>query len=259
MHDPMAVAFYIKSPLKSKPSRFWPNGYRNTIATIWHVDPEMDGSDDSCGWSFPRLGKERIEQAKKLGAQQYGSIFSKRVATAEGKSYAYVCNEPTTLEAVYWAWRALKRAAHPRRHVWQYGPGDSHGLSRREQFAIWSLASSPVDNVKHTVEAIASAEDCGDFFVIVERCRLRIERRWYQHPKWHVWHWQIQIQALQSFKRWAFSRCATCGKRFSWGYSPSTHNWNSDGPRWFRSESGVCHSECLGHVAALRPQGDPNE
>lgn len=50
MHDPMTVAFDVKSPFREKPSAMWPKGYRNTIATIWHVDPERDGTDDSCGW-----------------------------------------------------------------------------------------------------------------------------------------------------------------------------------------------------------------
>src|SRR6185369_11968379 len=42
---------------------FWDTGYRETFITIWHKDPECDGSDDSCGWSYPRLNnwqKERL-------------------------------------------------------------------------------------------------------------------------------------------------------------------------------------------------------
>jgi hypothetical protein len=48
MHDPMTVAFDIGIP------RFWrrKKPYRGSIdlITIWHVDPEKDGSDDSCDW-----------------------------------------------------------------------------------------------------------------------------------------------------------------------------------------------------------------
>jgi hypothetical protein len=67
-------------------------------------------------------------------------------------------------------------------------------------------------------------------------CMLRIYRTdtrpWWRHPRFHLHHWKIQIHALQDFKRWAFSRCAGCGRRFSWGYAPVTGQWNSEGPRW---------------------------
>src|SRR5438270_11469354 len=49
MHDPMTVAFEIRSPIKRK-SNLWPKGYRKSLITIWHVDPETDGTDDSCDW-----------------------------------------------------------------------------------------------------------------------------------------------------------------------------------------------------------------
>jgi hypothetical protein len=45
-------------------------------------------------------------------------------------------------------------------------------------------------------------------------------------------------------KRWLFSRCAGCGKRFPWGYAPISASWESDGPRWFRGERSVYHHEC---------------
>lgn len=67
-------------------------------------------------------------------------------------------------------------------------------------------------------------------------------RRW--HPRWHVHHWRFQVHPAQKFKRWAFSRCAGCGLRFTWGYAPVSGSWYSGGPRWFRNEPGVYHSEC---------------
>lgn len=50
MHGPSCVAHEIKSPFRSAPSKMWPKGHRNSLVTIWHVDPECDGADDSCGW-----------------------------------------------------------------------------------------------------------------------------------------------------------------------------------------------------------------
>ena len=59
MHEPMTVAFEIKSLFKTR-------GYRNSLITVWHVDPEKDGTDDSCGWFLkPRhLDKNILDKIK---------------------------------------------------------------------------------------------------------------------------------------------------------------------------------------------------
>jgi hypothetical protein len=110
MHDPMTVICDIKSPFKKKGETF-----RDTIITLWHVDPETDGSDDSCDW------------------------FNRK---------------------------------HKGRPAWQ-------------------------------------------------------------HPRFHVWHYKLQIHPWQDFKRWAFSRCAVCGGRFKWAESvigswEGTKIWHMD-------------------------------
>src|ERR1051326_1391909 len=72
--------------------------------------------------------------------------------------------------------------------------------------------------------------------------------KWYNrflHPKYHFWHWQLQVPALQNLKRWLFSRCGKCGNRFPYGYCPVSTSWDGDGPRWFRGEKHVYHNECL--------------
>ena len=112
MHDPMTVAFTIRRPWKDRRQSNERFAYYPPIVTIWHVDPERDGSDDSCDW-FNRAG-----------------------------------------------------------------------------------------------------------------------RRWRWHPRWHFWHWKLQVHPVQELKRWLFSRCAGCGKRFPWNYSPITNTWDGDGPRW---------------------------
>ena len=81
----------------------------------------------------------------------------------------------------------------------------------------------------------------------------RRDRRWWQHPRWHVHHWKVQIHPLQNFKRWAFSRCATCGGRFRWGYAPISTQWHGRGPRWFRGERRVHHHECQARSAPSPP------
>lgn len=257
MHDPDTVAFEIKSPLRGGPSKFWPKGYRKTIITIWHHDPEDSRgnvcrrSDDTCGWFTPPCTTESQDRIKALGRSQYSTIFNKQWAESEDKDYARICYVPNAYDAIYWAWRAIK---HQERNGkgWQYGTP----LSRREIDSIFSLASNPVDNLRLTVASVVDADSCANLFLLVYHAYLRFNRPWYRHPRWHVWHWRIQVHAVQSFKRWAFSRCATCGRRFSWGYSPTTNGWNNGGPRWFRGECDVHHGECLGHGAVSVESND---
>lgn len=245
MHDPMTVAFDIKRPWRSAPSKFWPKGYRPTWVTIWHVDPERGArergtrSDDTCGWSRPPTTPEMRERMRKLGEQQYRTIFGKLAATQEGKSYAYVCFEPTPYDAIYWAWRFIKHDVRPR-GPWQYGCR----LTRSEVEYIYSLASNPVDNYRMTIGEIDCAEKCGDFFVSLYRNYIGHHRRWWQHPRWHFWHWRIQIHPWQAFRRWTLSRCAHCGKRFAYGESPVSHGWGGSRPRFMRGEHGIYHQEC---------------
>ena len=67
--------------------------------------------------------------------------------------------------------------------------------------------------------------------------------RW--RPRYHFWHWRIQIHPLQQLKRWLFTRCSQCGGRFKWGESCVSNSWGGHGPRWFRSENvyHTWHSE----------------
>ena len=68
--------------------------------------------------------------------------------------------------------------------------------------------------------------------------------RWRLHPRWHLWHWEITIHPLNRLKRWLWTRCAGCGKRFAYGESPVTGAWNGPGPRWFRGEPHLYHDAC---------------
>lgn len=255
MHDPCTVAHEIKSPLRSRPSTMWPKGYRNPLITIWHVDPEdRTGKcgvrgDDTCGWFSPPYSEEARDRIMKLGEREYGDIFGKQRAVAEGKDYARICYEPTAYDAIYWAWRAIK--FQDRKGGWKYGERKP-ALSPAELERIFTLYSSPVDNLRLSVAGVHNAETCGNFFLTVYRCYLRFHRPWYRHPRWHFWHWRFQIHHWQTFRRWAFSRCAGCGKRFPWGYSPISHQWESPRPKLFQSEVGVYHSECSNMTAKLQ-------
>lgn len=245
MHDPKTVAFEIRYPWKAyrNPRNDFERGYRRSFVTIWHVDPEADGSDDSCDWFGGRKGRsERAEKlldelvSWELGHQYFtaASLASTEVEgyglrqVSPGDAFALVTTAMRTI-----AWRLDQRSM------------DSALLAECAR-----LACNEHDNFRGSF--IVYPEDYGgsrenqirNMFSSLLGCYLRFRRPWYKHPRWHIRHWKVQVHFIQAFKRWAFSRCCRCGGRFAWEESPCTNSWDSTGPRWFRGESQVYHSRC---------------
>lgn len=247
MYDPSTVAFEIRYPWRKyrDSTEPWHRAYRAPFITIWHEDPEdargmvVRRGDDTCGWFQPPYPHAKREQILKLGRDQYSTIFNKQWALAEGKDYARVCYVPTSYDAIYWAWRAIKHH-ETKRGVWQYDPA----LTEAERARIYDLDSNPVDNLRMTVAEVRDADTCADFFLTLFHCYLRFNRPWYRHPRWHFWHWHFQVHPWQTFRRWALSRCCKCGGRFRWGESPMAESWDSPRPKFLCGEVGVYHSDC---------------
>jgi len=172
MYDPMTVAFEIKMPWPRKTTGM--NGYKYypPLVTIWHVDPERRGDDDSCDW----WGSHR-----KLNAKEKAIV---------------------------------------------------------EQ--MWVMEST-LDNRPFYPDHRAH-KDFQELKRLVREWQRRPRFRW--RPRWHFWHWKIQIPVVQDLKRWLWSRCKKCGKGFPWGYAPCSDSWNAPGPRWFRGERDVYHHNC---------------
>ncbi len=271
MHDPQTVAHEIKYPwYRHKPwpkkyrhlegwdkrhawekrmgedeklgcDSFWDEGYRDTFITIWHVDPERDGTDDSCGYSYVKLTRKQkniLHNAAWHESRHPHFLawrekeFSGTVAECESLYRGLVLLVCRVLRIKITFDQAAKYATEAThiRDVPKFGgafcflPG-YHTNSEKDS----------EENRRQHFEGILAG---------VARNILTQRRPWYRHPKWHFWHWRFQCQPLILFKRWAFSRCSKCGGRFSWGYSPVTNSWNSTGPRWFRSEKDTFHSDC---------------
>lgn len=163
MRDPMTVAFEIRYPWRKyrHPKSNFEKGYRESFITIWHIDPEIDGTDNSCDWWG-------IKRNRSTGWY------------------------PATLD-------------------------DYNQLSESSRNAVNFIWFNWI---------------------------AKMQRPWYRHPRWHVWHWELQIHPWQTLRRWLFSRCAGCRKRFPWGYSPLSAGWNSPKTKWFRSEVGSYHDGC---------------
>lgn len=78
MHDPMTVAHEIKWPISFRKNSISGEKYYNPLLTIWHVDPEKDGTDNSCGW-FKRAhhgDKNMLEKIRKDFAFEFQYWFN---------------------------------------------------------------------------------------------------------------------------------------------------------------------------------------
>jgi hypothetical protein len=217
MHDPMTVAF-----------EFRPLG-----VTVWHVDPETDGSDDSCGWSRPHLNDIDEKLAKELAEwdDKFPYYFNQSVREVNGRRFV----EPGTAIALSLsaigtiAWRLDRKSLSP----WIFQKAAALGFYEHDNLQGFFVGPRSTVEKEHA------------FMVLIRHYRAWM-RPWYKHPKWHIWHWKIQVNFVLNLKRWLFSKCCKCGKPFSWGYGPCTSSWNSSGPRWFKGETDVYHANCDG-------------
>ena len=258
MHDPMTLAFEIKSPIKHK-TKFSPKGYRNTLVSIWHVDPDLKGDDDSCGW-FKRSrhgDKEVLERIVK----RYEFDWDRSYTSESGQKYNSGLFDDTpfampvySVQGVVLNLFFLAAMEHfdEGKERWGYSRRKATKFCQKNLFEILLFAENPIDSMHDTImhkfgydhrpnereERIHSMAECIYGWI------LREERPWWRHPRWHMHHWKVQVAFVLNFKRWAFSRCQKCGKGFKWNYCPVSTCWDGTGPLWFRSEKYIEHSDC---------------
>jgi len=232
MHDPLTVAHTI--PNVFVPKR---HGYRRPLVTIWHKDPETDGTDDSCDWFGGKLTKDQASRLRTVARDEAREPW---FAAHAGKKIDDPVAAETLARGAYLMTARVLRV-------------DVSLDEATRETAL--LIHNPIDNCRSVFAYVSGyhgntsddaywrEENAMHLFQIMAGRILRNRRRWYRHPRWHLSHWKIQIHGVQHFKRWAFSRCGTCGERFSWGYSP-VGPWGGDGPQWFQGERGVHHRDC---------------
>lgn len=255
MHDPMSVAHEVYIPL---PWRRWKSKQltlsalaRIQLVTIWHNDPEKDGSDDSCAAS-KRLTDLQRQHVESWGDDEGGHPWFRAERAKETKRPA---DAEALLRGALWhvasCWRLNRWSLFHKRVT----------FASMAQLAS-ELLHNPIDNVRsslcllpgwHTNETMVIEvpnEDCLDvnspewelhmdkerarpltdypaesseywrkqegrsFYWMIARILKGRTARWWQQPKWHVWHWSLQIHPWQKFKRRWFERCDKCKARF---------------------------------------------
>lgn len=239
MHDPLTVAWQVPNPF-ARPYDWKSSRWRDrpALVTIWHVDPERDGSDDSCGWSYPRASEADLAWARAEAGREWDLWFGDRYAA---------CNlhRGGDLSVLTAAWTTARRHAT--------GKNCRSGLTAWEVSEILDLVSNPVDNLLAACRgARESAKDFEHLLLSALRCYRRAARPWWRHPRYHVWHWRLQVHFLQSLRRRLFTRCLSCGGRFKVGDGVCTSSGWECAPRrwfeWFRSEPDVMHARCSNRI-----------
>lgn len=220
MHDPMTVAFEIKSPFANRYDWGKKWGDRPSLITIWHVDPERDGTDNSCGFGYPKPTKKQREALEGIAwAEAHEPIFQRTKA-----------KKITNLVTAEHLMRGcLERVDE--RLGFRIKPQVLDRLAR-------SLVYSN-DNCHDSLAFLPGWHTNGDsdtpenrmysaqgLMFMCFRVLARERRRWWQHPRWHVWHWKLQICPWQRFKRRFIDRCDMCREKFR-GRSAFT-NWGGD-------------------------------
>lgn len=258
MHDPMTVAFEIKSPFK-KPLFSKSGGplgpYRETWFTIWHVDPEKDGTDDSCGWFIRsrHCDKEVLEKIIKRFEYDWDRTFTSSSGHTYNSGFFKPDGHPhLSVQAVvlnlFWMASIEIFSTHDKAMrfinrnladilLFAENPFDSlyDGITRKFEDGCNEKQTS-----RKRQERIRNMAGCIYSWI------MRQERPWYKHPKWHIHHWKIQWHFGQKLHRWLFQRCDVCGKRFKWNkIFQVLSNWGGD---------GIWHMDCDRNENKVSPE-----
>ncbi len=209
MHDPHTLAFDIKYPWKNE------HGYRDSFISIWHCDPCKDGSDDSCGW-FKRArhgNQDVLRRIEKAFEFDWDSTFT---SEGSGKTYdtglfyksggmprfsviAVVLNLFLLAAKEYYK----DRCGDDMTKMWSL----ANKFMCKNLYDIIIFAENPTDSLHDSLVQKWGDDDdrkarIHNMAGIIYGWILRADLKWYQHPRWHIHHWELQIHPWQKFKRW---------------------------------------------------------
>lgn len=222
MHDPMTVAHEIYLGSKKKKN----GSYRTPLITIWHVDPEKDGTDDSCGWFLRQrhLPKDLVEKVRKEFEFEFRNNYWFNEA-----GYPIFSTIGTVINMYSKAaWNVF---------MWKAGNEPTDKANRRYKrfmreylFDMIRFAENPTDSLHSSIHMKYGVEKqeerVSHFTSVVLADIMRKLRPWYQHPKWHINHWKIQFHPWQRFYRRFLQKCSVCGTR---GFTGAAYgNWDGN-------------------------------
>lgn len=170
MHDPMTLIADLR------------------IVQLWHKDPCRDGTDDSCGWSFPKLTEAQRKRIRDFAWDEGRNPYFLR---ENNKTFTGTRHEAECLfrALVLLSARAIKLdlnydqiSLFTIRHVHNGGVEDA---ARQLCFQPGYHTNNPTDNAEDRQQRLASIMQG------IARELLAERRPWYRKPRWHFWHWRI--------------------------------------------------------------------
>lgn len=216
MHDPCTIVKCIKWPFSDAP-----------LLTIWHRDPERDGSDDSCDWfGGKHLNRSKLEEIQK--AFVYEGRDSDEMSWFANSIYG--CD-------LYGVGLGMFRVA-ANIHFGHWSRRANRFL-RNNVFDILHFIDNSCDSINCQLRRANDAkgkkreEILKGLATVVYAWIVRSERPWWRHPRYHIWHWRLQLHPWQNLKRRWWDKCAVCGKHGFKG--TAIGNWDGD---------KIWHSEC---------------
>lgn len=267
MHDPLTVAFEVKIPLFFKRENALYKDRRKEwqfyhLATIWHKDPERGpGGDDSCGW-FKRAHHGSPEVLARI-IKRFGEDWDRTYLPLREDHDDERPFKPKLFYRGYF----MPESANGLPVMSVHGIAlnlfflaacehfNSNGLSNWKKARRWMqnnlfdillFAQNPTDSLHDSITRTFGYDTKREHRILeMASCIygwiLRREQKWWQHPRWHVHHWRIQIHPWQQFHRWAFVRCYKCGGRFAWGESVMG-SWSGK-DIWHQHCDGTCKAQ----------------
>lgn len=239
MHDPMTVAHEIFLGAKRNKN----GNYKSPLITIWHVDPEKDGTDDSCGWFIRHRHVNKEIYAKVLKDFEFEFKNNSLFNDAGYPKFSTIGVALSLYSRAAWTY-----------FIWKHG-GETSGKPHRQYkkfmrkylYDFIAFAENPLDSIHGAINMVYGVEAkesrITHFTDVILTDILRKDRPWYRHPRWHIHHWKIQFHPWQNFKRRYWDKCCVCGKR---GFKSSPMaDWNG-AKRW--------HQECdAAMISKLKP------
>jgi len=208
MHDPMTLIWSMKWPkwlIRAASILGIQLKTYTSLLDIWHIDPETDGTDNSCDWFGGRKlsdSDKKIVESLVQDDQSDHYLRSQSVldsGVVMNPKYQYK-RMPAGLmyPLVFGVWRTI---------AWRRDRRES--VSPKELAHILDLASNPVDNLQSLLvnnDGYLKDDDerVREFIRVVMGNYIRFHRPWYRHPRWHIHHWEINIPFMQNLKRWLF-------------------------------------------------------
>lgn len=182
MHDPMSVIKDFK--IRDK-----------VIATLWHVDPCTDGTDDSCG-NFKRARHGDKEMLRKIQNDFDWHITNRYWFTADGipkfSTIGLLVQMYQTAGWLYFKRNRKKLNRFMRKHI----------------VSIINLAENPFDCIGSSITDYYKIDDTRELInehrrlaAVIYGDILRKDAKWWQSPKFHVQHWKITFRIFRKKKK----------------------------------------------------------